>query len=207
MVSIITPWLNCPELIKMYEPSVQGAEVIIVDNGSDHDAAIQIQQMVKRLGGHYIRNKHNAKFAEANNQGAAFATHDVIMFLNNDIECRAPDWVDRVANEVHEGALYGPSKLTRNVGGLHLPYIEGFCIAARRATWESLGWWDARNYTGMYWEDNDLCYRAGQMGYRLIETLWPVYHHSNYTSKRTSGAYDSSQNNAQTFAEKVTSQR
>lgn len=201
-ISIITPWHNCPELIPTYRNSVRGAEVIIVDNASDPDTAVKLQEMCQQLHGHYIRNEHNAKYAAANNQGAAVATGDIIVFLNNDIEA-AIGWLDRVAAQVHDGAIYGPSKPARNINGRNLDYIEGYCIAATRATWESLGWWDAENYTGMYWEDNDVCFRAMQAGYNLILTGWSVWHYSNYTSRKTNGAYDSSRTNEATFIQLV----
>ena len=40
-ITIITPWLNSPELIPTYIASVKGADVIIIDNGSgEHYANI-----------------------------------------------------------------------------------------------------------------------------------------------------------------------
>lgn len=201
-VSIITPWYNCPELIKTYEKSVAGADVIIIDNGSEPAAALLIKAMVDRLAGQYIRNEHNARYATANNQGLAKATGDVVIFMNNDIE--APiGWHKRSAIEVEDGALYGPSKQVRPIAGIPLAYIEGFCIGGTRATWDALNGWDDETYSGMYWEDNDLCWRALQMGYKLIETNWPVWHFSNYTSRNTEGSYDKSKDNYETFCEKV----
>jgi GT2 family glycosyltransferase len=201
-VSIITPWLNCPELVNSYEKSVNTAEVVIVDNGSDFYAAAAIKIMVKRLGGIYIRNDHNAKYATANNQGMAAATGDILIFMNNDIEA-PPGWLHTVKRDVKDGALYGPSRLQRMIGGRMTPYIEGFCIAATRDTWQRLGGWDAESFQGMYWEDNDVCWRALKMGIDLVETNWPVWHYGNYTSANTPGAYDNSQTNYDAFTAKV----
>lgn len=201
-ISIITPWYNCPELIRTYEKSVRGAEVIIIDNGSEEKNATAIRQMVNRLNGRYIRNNFNARYAVANNQGMAEATGDILIFMNNDIE--APiGWLTAVEKEVEDGALYGPSKPTRQIAGVLLPYIEGFCIAGTRWTWDQLCGWDSETYQGMYWEDNDVCHRALQMGYELIETVWPVWHFGNYTSRKTEGSYDKSKDNYETFQEKV----
>lgn len=201
-ISIITPWHNCPELIPTYARTVAGAEVIIVDNGSDDHTSAQLRFMLDDLNGRYWRNDENAQYATANNQGMSVATGDILVFLNNDVE--APNtWLQMVARDVKDGALYGPRKLTRLVAGQSLDYLEGFCIAATRATWEQLGGWDAKAFEGMYWEDNDVCFRAQQMGIELIETNWPLWHFGNYTSQHTAGAYDSSVTNYETFAKRV----
>ena len=201
-ISIITPWLNCPELIPTYERSVKGAEVIVVDNGSNDHTSAQLRLMIERLNGRYWRNDDNCRYTTANNQGMSVATGDILVFLNNDIE--APlGWLDAVANEVKDGALYGPRKMERMIAGQMLPYLEGFCIAGTRDTWERLNGWDAETYKGMYWEDNDVCFRALQMGMEIIETNWPVWHFGNYTSAHTDGAYDSSVTNYETFTERV----
>jgi len=201
-ISIITPWYNCPELIRTYEKSVYGAEVVIIDNGSEPDTAVLLSAMVQRLNGVYIRNEHNARYSTANNQGMKAATGDILIFMNNDIEA-PPLWLTAVEKEVKDGALYGPSLQTRAISGIPLDYIEGFCIAGTRATWDALNGWDEETFQGMYWEDNDVCFRAVQMGYKLTETTWPVWHFSNYTSARTPGAYDKSQTNEAAFADRV----
>jgi hypothetical protein len=41
-----------------------------------------------------------------------------------------------VADDVKDGALYGPSLNQQLVGGRWLPYLEGWCVAATRGTWE-----------------------------------------------------------------------
>jgi GT2 family glycosyltransferase len=199
-VSIITPWLNCPELIRPYKRTVAGAdEIIIIDNGSNPETAVKLQA----VGTHVIRNDHNAKYATANNQGMAVATGDILIFLNNDVE-GIHGWLDRVRRDVHEGALYGPSKAERMVAGRRLEYIEGYCIAGLRETWDTIGGWDAEMFTGMYWEDNDVCFRASTMhGFSLIQTGWQVWHYGNYTSSKTDGAYDHSQTNEAAFVARV----
>jgi glycosyltransferase involved in cell wall biosynthesis len=88
-------------------------------------------------GGH--RNETNLGFAAANNQGYAHASGDVIIFLNSDVAGDAA-WLKLVADDVKDGALYGPSLAQQFVGGRWLPYLEGWCIAATRATWERLRW-------------------------------------------------------------------
>ena len=197
-VSIVTPWLNHSELCPVYERSVKGAQVIVVDNGSIESHKWAILAMVKHLGGVYIRNEENRLFAAANNQGLEQATGEIVLFMNNDVECR-PGFLDKVAADVKPGGLYGPSLLAKH----GLAYLEGWCIAAYREVWLSLKGWDAEYYSGLYWEDNDLCWRAAQMGYTLNEVAWPVYHYNNYTSGNMPGAMDKSAENEAKFLERV----
>lgn len=198
MISIVTPWLNASELIPAYEQSTRGAQVVIVDNGSELPHCTQIEAMCHRAGGIYIRNETNALFARANNQGLAAATGDVIVFMNNDVKCQ-PAFLPEVERDVSDGALFGPSLKTKH----HLPYIEGYCIAAKRSTWDILGGWDDQYYEGLYWEDNDLSFRAQSLGLDLVQVDWPIWHYSNYTSKQVNGSYSNSAENERRFLERV----
>lgn len=206
MISVVTPFLNGADLLPDYEAATMGAELIIVDNGSDEETATALQSLPPERG-RVIRNETNAGFAAANNQGYAAAQGDIIVFLNSDVAGDAA-WLKLVADDVKDGALYGPSLAQQFVGGRWLPYLEGWCIAATRETWErlrtdpsrdkeaaehgigvfpSIGWrgpWDALFYPGPYWEDNDLCFRALQADIALIQTTWPVQHKGG----RTAGA-------------------
>lgn len=198
MITVITPWLNASELIPVYEAGVAGAQVIVIDNGSLSEHAMALQAMCERLGGVYVRNDSNVGFARANNQGLARADGEIVVFMNNDVECR-PGWLTQVEHDVQSGALYGPSLLER--GGL--PYIEGWCIAGVLSDWLALGGWDDEYYTGLYWEDNDVCFRAVRRGMTLKRTFWPVWHYGNYTSAKTPGAYDAAAENERRFWARV----
>ena len=200
-ISIITPWHNCSELTEIYEPSHLGAEIISIDNASEPEHATRIKQMTERMGGWYIPNKTNNKFAQANNQGYKYATKNIIMFLNSDVAASS-GWVYQVEDDVKDGALYGVSAQDRSIDDRIIPYIEGWCIAATRATWNKVGLWD-ETLPGMYWEDNILCLQALKKGVRLETRAWPVRHISNYTTNRTPGALDGVRGNQQRFEEMV----
>lgn len=197
-ISIVTPWLNASELIPVYEATTRGAQIIIVDNGSDPHHAEHIKALCERAGGVYLRNDTNTGFSHANNQGLAVASGEIVVFLNNDVSARSA-WLERVEEDVQPGALYGPSLLEKH----GYRYIEGWCIAARRAVWDALGGWDEDYYTGLYWEDNDLCFRAMMHSFGLRQVAWPLWHHSNYTSSRIDGAYAHSAENERRFLERV----
>ena len=174
-VSIVTPWRDHPELIADYERAVQGAQVIIVDNGSQPEAAAELLAMVERLGGVYLRNEHNAGFAAANNQGFAHAEGDIVVFLNNDIAA-PPEFLEAVRRDVQAGELVGAQMGCHMLWGLNVPYIIGWCGAARREVFQQLGGWDAAAYVDPLWEDNDLSLRAIEAGINVRQCYWPIHH-------------------------------
>ena len=222
-ISIITPWHGeTGALLGDYYQTVQGsAQVISVDNACPAATATALSEMTAHLCGEYIRNNENKGFAAANNQGYALATGDIIVFLNSDVAPAGP-WLAQVAKDVRDGALYGPSLQAQLVAGRHIPYLEGWCIAATRATWERLptfdvrklhkgehpppierGPWDACSYPGPYWEDNDLCLRALQAGIALIQTAWPIQHKGGQTAGPVIKHAESFAKNEHTFTQRV----
>ena len=197
MISIVTPWHGCSELCDMYERSHGRAEIISIDNGSRQEHSLKIRQMTERMGGQYVRNAINKKFSKANNQGFKLASNDIVVFLNNDTMAQ-PGWVFQVEDDVKDGALYGTSMGVRMIAGKTLPYIEGWCIAATKATWERVGLW-YESLSGMYWEDNILSLQAIKAGVRLQATNWQVQHLNNYTTNRTPGTLDNVADNQAVF--------
>lgn len=218
-ISIVSPWAgdtaNGPNsLLPDYYVAIQGAHVVTVDNACDHVTATNLTAMHEQIGGEYIRNSANRGFAAANNQGYARATGDIIIFLNSDIAAD-PRWLQAVAADVRDDALYGPSLQHQLVYGMWLPYLEGWCVAGTRATWERViapakyrrplprGPWDADHYPGPYWEDNDLCLRALQADIQLIQTAWPIQHKGGRTAGPILRHGDSFERNRATFAARV----
>jgi GT2 family glycosyltransferase len=68
-----------------------------------------------------------------------------------------------------------------------------------KSDFEMIGGWNDKDFPGLYWEDNELCYRAERAGLLLKQVIIPLVHLSNYTSRRTDGAYDYSQANREVF--------
>lgn len=137
-ISIITPWHGeTGGLLQDYYQAVQGAQVVSVDNACPEATAHALAEMTAHMGGVYLRNEENRGFAAANNQGYAQATGDIIVFLNSDVAPTDP-WLAAVAADVKPGSLYGPSLGAQLVAGQHVPYLEGWCVAATRETWERL---------------------------------------------------------------------
>lgn len=221
MISIVTPFLNGIDLLPDYEHATQGAQLVIVDNGSDEETRAALQTLPAERGV-VIRNEANVGFAAANNQGYAQTTGDVIVFLNSDI-AGDPSWLKLVADDVKDGALYGPGLGVQLVYGIRVPYIEGWCVAATRKTWERLqietphvlvagangiraghyGPWDSVHFEGPYWEDNDLCLRAMQSGISLNATQWPIQHKGGRSAGPLVKHGDTFERNRATFASRV----
>lgn len=206
-VSVVTPWLDHPELIPDYEETVRSAdEVVIVDNGSEPEESAAIVRMLQRLGypakHRYLHLHENAWFSGPVNRGIGATSGDIVIALNNDV--RAPaDWIEAVRREVAGPGIYGPSASRRSVDGVVIPYVEGWCVAATRETWDRLGGFDAAAYERPYWEDVDLSFRAMTLGIPLYRTDWHIDHLSNTTSAQTPGAYEHSEQNRVTFESRV----
>jgi len=201
MISIVTPWHNCSELCDMYERSHARAEIISIDNASRKEHSVKIRQMTEQMGGKYIRNGVNKKFSKANNQGFKLASHDIVVFLNSDTMSE-PGWVFQVEDDVKDGSLYGVSMSINMVAEKSLSYIEGWCVAATKSTWERVGlWYEA--LSGMYWEDNILSLQAMKAGVHLRTTNWPVQHLRSYTTNRTPNTLDNVADNRAVFEKMV----
>ncbi|MEO5885823.1 MAG: glycosyltransferase, partial [Candidatus Limnocylindrales bacterium] len=61
-------------------------EVVIVDNGSADATVAYAQSLTTRLPIRVVRNPENRSFSEANNQGAAAASGELLLLINNDVE-------------------------------------------------------------------------------------------------------------------------
>ena len=69
------------------------AEVIVVDNGSADGSPEFAESFELPFPIRVIRNRTNRSFSEANSQGAAVATGELICFLNNDVDPITDDWL------------------------------------------------------------------------------------------------------------------
>lgn len=205
MISICTPVLDHPEFIPDFAAATIEAEVVIVDTGSTPENREKWAQVGTVIDygvlGHNYGHWCNAGFAEA--------TGDVIVFLNNDVRATGP-WLEEVAAQVDDGAIYGPELLAQVVGGIKVPFLSGWCIAATPRTWDELwmngGPWNTIDYPAAgYWEDNDLSLRAVMAGLELRQTKWPIQHlgNGNGTSKHKKDYYADVERNKQTFARMV----
>jgi len=181
-LSIITPWWNHLDLLADYKNVIEAScasEVVIVDNGSEPPFECEAFKV--------IRNETNRGFSRACNQGLRAAKSDVVLFLNNDIRLSLDTkWGQELLNKVANGILAGAhlrNDAHANVDGIGNPYLDGWCLAGMKCDIMALGGWDESYAEPSYYGDNDLCLRAQEKGFKLIQVDVPIYHISNTTSK------------------------
>jgi GT2 family glycosyltransferase/spore maturation protein CgeB len=87
-------------------------EVIVVDNASTDDSLDFLRGANPSFPLEVVANEANASFSEANNQGAAVVTGELLLFANNDIEPFESGWLrELVACQSKVGAAVGATLL------------------------------------------------------------------------------------------------
>jgi GT2 family glycosyltransferase/predicted Zn-dependent protease len=153
-----------------------------------------------------IRNEENLGFARGCNQALAAAKGAYLVFLNNDTVV-VPGWLDRLVAWTDRGgpkvglvgpvSNYAPAPQLVQPGyrdlagldefarqrarefagqGLETWRLTGFCLLATRAALDAAGTLDERFGLGFF-EDDDLCLRVRQKGYRLLVAQDTYIHH------------------------------
>lgn len=105
-VSIIVPFKDKPRLLNNVVDSIRRLtsytdyELVLVDNGSANPAT---RALIDRLASasdiKIVRYDEEFNYSRANNLGAATASGDVLVFLNNDTEVVSPDWLEILAGQ------------------------------------------------------------------------------------------------------------
>jgi GT2 family glycosyltransferase len=227
-ISVIIPSWNACDLLGACLDSVERQnvngrfETIVVDNASTDGTAELLRRHTGRV--RVISNAVNVGFSAANNQAAAEADGDVLLFLNSDVELLSDGVLEHLATLV-EGddgvGLAGPLLVNPDgspqpscaahpsvhraliVGsGLHrlLPnaarrritpefwshdepidtgWVMGAALAIRADVFRRLrGFWPT-----MYAEDEDLAFRAQELGLRVrFDNAAKVMHVGNHSN-------------------------
>lgn len=213
VTSIIIPTYNglhllapCVAAIRQYTETPY--EIIVVDNGSEDDTAsfcLKERLILAAL-------PRNEGFPIAVNRGLSVASGDQLLILNNDVTV-SPRWLSNLLLALHSApdvGLVGP--VTNYASGrqqvvidwaegegfaqsaerhnhsdpgkwLEVQRLIGMCLLLKREVLNRVGFLDERFSPGHY-EDDDYCYRARQLGYRLLicgDTL--VYHEGSSSFK------------------------
>lgn len=112
LVSIVIPMRDRVELLRQCLTSLreltdyQPKELIIVDNGSTDDATLEfLRELEQRDEARVLRDPGEFNFSRLINRGAAGATGEVLVFLNNDIVAEEPDWLREMVSHLLQPAV------------------------------------------------------------------------------------------------------
>jgi len=139
-VSIIIPSKDHPGVLSNCIHSVMEAstyrdfEIIVIDNGSNAHNKARIEMMRDMLHDEYHFQYHHEpmefNFSKMCNMGAALATGDYLLFLNDDIEITQEDWLEKMMELAvlpHVGAvgvklIYPTTEIIQHAGitNIHL---------------------------------------------------------------------------------------
>lgn len=181
-VSIVIPTHNnCQRLLRPALESLAQTtnltdgrvEIIVVADGCTDDTVAYCQ----KLGVRVVINPVQLGYTKSCNLGSKHARGEYLIQLNDDIEMLHGWPTDRWLN-----LLLDPFKCDPQVGATGAfkkwcphakhPFLLGFCLCMRRATWEGLGGYDEAFSPG-YGEDTDICIRIKQLGLRLVQVANP----------------------------------
>jgi GT2 family glycosyltransferase len=195
-VSIIIVNLNGEEFISACLSAVIAedalSEIIVVDNGSSDSSVQMIRTSFPRAK--IIQNDENRGFAAPANQGAALASGEYLLFLNNDARLTPGslghlvsglrDEPDVAACEPtmrrNDGTLDSAGSMFTKTGfpyhvsedelssarfGSYRFSLKGACLLIRAEVFHRAGGFDGSYFA--YFEETDLCWRLLAMGYRL----------------------------------------
>ena len=173
--------------------AVPGSEVVVVDNASSDGSAGWIAEHYPEV--RLLRQEKNVGFAGGSNLGAASAHGEVLVFLNQDTRVLPGwlnALVEGLANQENVGLTTSKLLIMRQPEQIHLSgqdvlytgmtfgrgsrraahefaeaqavsAVSGASFAIRRELWERLGGFDEDFF--MYYEETDLSWRAGLLGY------------------------------------------
>lgn len=195
MPSLRTAVANCPG----------DHEVIVVDNGSDDGSADWLER--EHAWAQTIRLPRNVYFIRGNAAGAARASRDLLVFLNNDMRVE-PDWLVRLLQPFAAGAgdlfattsriemqgqrtetgltrcflRHGEIRFVQPPGepGPLVPalWAGGGCSAFDRRKHDAIGGFEDL-YFPMYVEDVSLSWQAWRRGWRIDYVHDSVVHHAH----------------------------
>jgi GT2 family glycosyltransferase len=113
---------ECLESIRRQSYPADRVEVIVVDNGSSVDPTPEAQRLLP--GTRVIRNDTNIGFAAGNNRGAAAATGDYVIFLNDDTRVH-PDWLRELVATARRSGGAAVASYILDWSGTMVDFVDG----------------------------------------------------------------------------------
>ncbi len=158
-------------------------EVIVVDNASTDATLKVLSESAPEVK--VIANSVGGGPGRGNNQGAAIAGGELLVFLNPDVIV-SPEWLTILVRHLSEHPDIGiicpsvlrPGEPPRDSAMAlgEQASVPGCSMMVSRTAWDSLQGFDESFF--LYWEDTDLCWRAWLLGWRVVEDFDAhVWHH------------------------------
>ncbi|MCX8996235.1 glycosyltransferase family 2 protein [Rhizobiaceae bacterium BDR2-2] len=198
VTAVFTTFNSAHVIGKALQSLPDGVRVIVVDNASRDDTAEQAKRA--RASVEVISLPKNVGFGRGCNVGLRLVETDYAVVINPDLfvgeDCLS---VCVAAADAHpEVALFGPREETGGRGDARITDVDyceqvsGAFMFMRMSAFRTIGFFDENIF--MYFEDNDLCLRTRDCGYRLARVLRAETQHigAGSTQKNYDSAYEKS---------------
>lgn len=177
-----------------------GLEIIVVDNNSSDGSQDMVTMFFPKVN--LIRNKENAGFIKATNQGlkiyrgryACLLNDDTIvkestfdqmveyMDKNPNIGACSPKLLNTDGTPQKQGSIF-QKRFWNSKKPIEIDFAIGACLMARREVIDKVGILDEKLF--FYNDDIDWCKRIRKAGYKIIFIpSAEVVHYGGYSSKR-----------------------
>jgi GT2 family glycosyltransferase len=166
-------------------------EIHVVDNASPARNRDVLDRVAADVP--VIHNSSNLGFGRACNDAARQTDGTYLVFLNPDVVV-SRHWLTPLVDAFEANpqlAIVSPTTLYPNepppakTGVIDTASVPGCALMIRRTAWNDLGGFDDTFF--LYWEDTDLCWRAWNAGWRVVESFDSLVYHSRGGS---SGAHN-----------------
>jgi glycosyltransferase involved in cell wall biosynthesis len=187
---IIPTWqgsVRCTPLLESIfknstEQYLENVEIIVVNNQP-------AKELILNFNSKYVRviTEHNKGFGHACNAGAAAATGNNLIFLNDDcviLEYAAKDeWIKRLVDPLNDIDTGMVGVLNNHMGGTkEFNFLVGFCVAIKKGIFSEYKF-NIYEWGGA--EDTELCFRVACAGYKIVninhDNSYPIYHEAEGT--------------------------
>jgi len=113
---------ECLDSLRQQTYPADSVEVIVVDNNSVDDPTVAVQRSYP--GAVVIRNASNIGFAAGNNVGAAAATGEYLIFLNDDTRVHA-DWLSEMVDTARRRGAASVASFIVDWSGTQIDFVDG----------------------------------------------------------------------------------